>query len=95
MSRLSRTNQIVTSGFTLAAQNVNRQWVRNDTAERFGQRGALIPRRFKDGIVFETERTTEADFRKLNLERSLRSGDRSLSILRPCSELCLGVLRNS
>ena len=42
-----------------------------DTAERFGERVALISRRFKDGIVFETERTTEADFRKLNLERSL------------------------
>jgi len=41
-----------------------------DTAERFGQRVALISRRCKDGIAFETERTTE-DFRKLNLERSL------------------------
>ena len=42
-----------------------------DMAEGFGQRVALISRRFKDGTVFETERATEADFRKLNLERSL------------------------
>lgn len=40
------------------------------TAERFGSRFALVCRRFTAGTVFETERTTEAEFRKLNLERS-------------------------
>jgi NAD(P)H dehydrogenase (quinone) len=40
-----------------------------DTAERFGRRVALICRRFSAGTAFETERITEPDFRKLNLER--------------------------
>ena len=40
-----------------------------DTAERLGSRVALICRRFRDGIPFETERTSEAEFRKHNLKR--------------------------
>lgn len=41
-----------------------------DTAERFGRRVALVCRKFSDGTGFETERITEADFRRLNLQRS-------------------------
>lgn len=41
-----------------------------DTAQRFGRRLALVCRRFRAGTGFETERITEADFRKLNLQRS-------------------------
>lgn len=41
-----------------------------DTAERFGLRVALICRRLTAGTPFETERITEGDFRKINLERS-------------------------
>lgn len=40
-----------------------------DTAERFGQRVALITRRFKDGTLYESERLTEPEFRQRNLER--------------------------
>lgn len=40
-----------------------------DTAERFGNRIALICRRFHDGIAYETERISEPDFRKHNVER--------------------------
>lgn len=41
-----------------------------DTAERFGRRFALVCRRFTSGTAFAIERITEAEFRKLNLERS-------------------------
>jgi NAD(P)H dehydrogenase (quinone) len=40
-----------------------------DTAERFGRRIALICRRMKDGTPFETERLSEPEFRKQNLQR--------------------------
>jgi NAD(P)H dehydrogenase (quinone) len=40
-----------------------------DTAERYGRRVALICRRFRTGTAFETERATEPEFRKLNIER--------------------------
>ena len=40
-----------------------------DTAERLGSRVALICRRFRDGIPFQTERISEAEFRKHNLHR--------------------------
>jgi NAD(P)H dehydrogenase (quinone) len=40
-----------------------------NTAERFGRRFALVCRRFTAGTGFETERMTEPEFRKLNLER--------------------------
>lgn len=40
-----------------------------DTAERFGHRVALICRRFGDGTPFETERISEPEFRKRNIER--------------------------
>jgi NAD(P)H dehydrogenase (quinone) len=40
-----------------------------DTAERFGQRVALVCRRFRDGVPFATERIDEPEFRKRNLER--------------------------
>src|ERR1700757_3373941 len=40
-----------------------------DTAERLGARIALITRRVKDGVGFETERLSEPDFRKNNLAR--------------------------
>jgi multimeric flavodoxin WrbA len=40
-----------------------------DTAERLGQRVALICRRFRDGTAFETERMAEPEFRKRNVER--------------------------
>lgn len=40
-----------------------------DTAERLGKRVALICRRFRDGTEFETERLSEAEFRKRNVER--------------------------
>jgi NAD(P)H dehydrogenase (quinone) len=40
-----------------------------DTAERFGHRIALICRRFRDGTPFETERISEPEFRKRNIER--------------------------
>ena len=40
-----------------------------DTAERFGTRIALICRRFSEGVAYETERISEPDFRKHNIER--------------------------
>jgi multimeric flavodoxin WrbA len=40
-----------------------------DTAERFGHRIALVCRRFRDGTPFETERISEPEFRKRNIER--------------------------
>jgi len=40
-----------------------------DTAERFGERVALIARRFKDGTTFKTERISEAQFRHENMKR--------------------------
>ena len=40
-----------------------------DTAERMGVRVAVIARRFKDGVAFETERMTEPEFRKGNIAR--------------------------
>jgi NAD(P)H dehydrogenase (quinone) len=40
-----------------------------DTAERFGNRVALITRRFKDGTPFTTERISEAEFRQNNIKR--------------------------
>ena len=40
-----------------------------DTAERLGRRVALICRRFRDGVSFETERMDEAEFRKQNVSR--------------------------
>jgi NAD(P)H dehydrogenase (quinone) len=40
-----------------------------DTAERLGARVALITRRFKDGIPFETERLQEREFRQNNIAR--------------------------
>ena len=40
-----------------------------DTAERLGRRVALICRRFREGVPFETERINEADFRQENLKR--------------------------
>jgi multimeric flavodoxin WrbA len=40
-----------------------------DTAERLGGRVALICRRFRDGIPFQTERISEAEFRNHNLTR--------------------------
>jgi multimeric flavodoxin WrbA len=40
-----------------------------DTARRFGRRIALITRRFKDGVAFETERITETQHRRNNIER--------------------------
>jgi multimeric flavodoxin WrbA len=43
-----------------------------DTAERFGQRIAFITRRFREGTEFETERLSEPEFRKRNVERRER-----------------------
>jgi len=40
-----------------------------NTAERFGQRVALITRRFMEGTAYENERLTEPQFRQRNLER--------------------------
>jgi multimeric flavodoxin WrbA len=40
-----------------------------DTAQRLGNRVALLCRRFCDGTEFETERLSEPEFRKQNLER--------------------------
>jgi multimeric flavodoxin WrbA len=40
-----------------------------DTAERLGHRVALICRRLRDGMPFETERISEAEFRENNLKR--------------------------
>ena len=40
-----------------------------DTAERLGVRIAVITRRIKDGVAFETERISESDFRKNNIAR--------------------------
>jgi NAD(P)H dehydrogenase (quinone) len=46
-----------------------------DTAERFGERVALIARRFKDGTAFKTERMSEPEFRQQNIaRRAVRSG---------------------
>jgi NAD(P)H dehydrogenase (quinone) len=39
------------------------------TAQRLGTRVAVITRRFKDGVGFETERMTEPEFRKGNVAR--------------------------
>jgi NAD(P)H dehydrogenase (quinone) len=44
-----------------------------DTAERFGQRVALITRRFMEGTAYENERLTEPQFRQRNLERRGRN----------------------
>jgi multimeric flavodoxin WrbA len=41
-----------------------------DTAERFGNRIALISRRLKDGVPFHTERWNEPEFRAQNVLRS-------------------------
>jgi NAD(P)H dehydrogenase (quinone) len=46
-----------------------------DTAERLGARVAVITRRIKDGVAFETERISEKDFRKNNLTRRHANGD--------------------
>lgn len=46
-----------------------------ETAERLGHRVALICRRFREGTAFETERLTEPEFRKLNVERRRASED--------------------
>lgn len=40
-----------------------------DTAERLGARVAVITRRFKDGVPFETERQSEPHFRQRNIAR--------------------------
>ncbi|UWZ82573.1 flavodoxin family protein [Occallatibacter riparius] len=40
-----------------------------DTAERLGARIAIITRRIKDGVAFETERLSEPEFRKNNIAR--------------------------
>ena len=40
-----------------------------DTAQQYGHRIALITKRFKDGVPFETERLSEPEFRAHNLER--------------------------
>ena len=40
-----------------------------DTAERLGARLAIITRRIKDGVAFETEHLSEPDFRKNNIAR--------------------------
>lgn len=40
-----------------------------DTAERLGARVALITRRLKDGLPFETERRPETQFRQNNIAR--------------------------
>jgi len=47
-----------------------------DTAERFGQRIALITRRFKDGTAYETERQSEPEFRQHNVKRNGLLADR-------------------
>lgn len=41
-----------------------------DTAHRFGARVATITRRLKDGVAYETERLSEAQFRENNVKRS-------------------------
>lgn len=46
-----------------------------DTAERLGARVAVISRRIKDGVAFETERISKKDFRKDNLTRRHANGD--------------------
>ena len=43
-----------------------------DTAERLGHRVALLCRRFRDGTEFATEKLSEPEFRKQNLERRAR-----------------------
>lgn len=45
-----------------------------DTAERFGRRVAQVCRRFREGTEFETERLSEPEFRKRNLERRNQLG---------------------
>ena len=40
-----------------------------DTAERLGNRVALVCRRLRDGVPYATERMSEAEFRKHNLQR--------------------------
>ena len=40
-----------------------------DTAERLGARVAVITRRLKDGVPFETERLPETQFRQQNIAR--------------------------
>ena len=47
-----------------------------DTAERFGARIAVITRRFKDGVPFETERLKEIEFRQKNIARRDALGGR-------------------
>lgn len=44
-----------------------------DTAEGLGQRVALISRRLKEGIPFDTERINDTEFRKQNLRRHASS----------------------
>ena len=43
-----------------------------DTAERLGTRIALITRRLKDGVAYDTERLSEAQFRQNNVARKDR-----------------------
>lgn len=43
-----------------------------DTAFRFGARVALVTRRLKDGVAYETERLSEAQFRAENIRRSTK-----------------------
>ena len=52
-----------------------------DTAERFGARVALIGRRLVDGVLFETERWMESQFRSQNSARraALKAGQSEAS----------------
>ena len=43
-----------------------------DTGHRLGARVALIARRIKDGVPFQTERQSEPEFRRQNIQRSQR-----------------------
>lgn len=56
-----------------------------DTAERLGNRFALITRRFKDGTAFQTVRLSEKEFRQNNVTRkahfpNLRSNEPKLRV---------------
>lgn len=46
-----------------------------DTAERYGQRIALIARRLTDGTPYEVERIDEPEFRRQNVKRKESLGD--------------------
>ena len=46
-----------------------------DTAERYGQRIALIARRLRDGTPYEVERIDEPEFRRHNVKRKETLGD--------------------